>query len=323
MSNNTAVDKDILEKLKDYGVSIALLGYAAGFVVTSIYLGQYGVANFDIVRAHYVLSGIMFLLFSYTCLHPAYVAWNAVDKIMNISIKEMLLILWESFIANIIAVAAISIPLYAIAFLLRSPSIPTRFSLLSVGIYLLSAMIELLLYLFVYIAIRLPVKIRNLIFDVNERSQEDEARDAVYNKKFLLFFSSSAILFLFLTMVLCYSLWVYPTLPLQLGGGQEIPVEVTFKLDHTVQTLNMLDRTSTTIIFQEENCANHAKRVVEVASDEIFAISQSDQPMCPQSTPPAEPTQPVYPQSTPTLEYDFSPLVTPTGSAQPGGQGRH
>ena len=76
MVNHASIATGVGDKIKEYGVSLAVAAYIAGFVVTSIYLGQYNVANFDIIRARYVLIGTMFLMFAFTCLFPAYISWR-------------------------------------------------------------------------------------------------------------------------------------------------------------------------------------------------------------------------------------------------------
>jgi hypothetical protein len=54
---------DILQKAVNHLVGITVLCYISGFVITNLYLGSLGIVNLDLLRARYVLSGLLFILF--------------------------------------------------------------------------------------------------------------------------------------------------------------------------------------------------------------------------------------------------------------------
>lgn len=78
MSNNsngsqtsTSQLAKILE-LNRHVLSLAALCYAVGFVITNLYLGSFGVVNFDILRVRYILAGMLFALFMAIIIGPVY-----------------------------------------------------------------------------------------------------------------------------------------------------------------------------------------------------------------------------------------------------------
>ena len=54
---------ETLAKFSQQLAGITLLCYLTGFVITNLYLGSLGIVNLDILRARYILSGLLFLLF--------------------------------------------------------------------------------------------------------------------------------------------------------------------------------------------------------------------------------------------------------------------
>ncbi len=54
---------ETLSRLNSYGIGAALLSYLIGFLITNLYLGSLGIVNFDLLRARYVLAGLLFLFF--------------------------------------------------------------------------------------------------------------------------------------------------------------------------------------------------------------------------------------------------------------------
>jgi len=63
---------DILQKVVNHLVGITVLCYLSGFVITNLYLGSLGIVNLDLLRARYVLSGLLFLLFIGTIIYLIY-----------------------------------------------------------------------------------------------------------------------------------------------------------------------------------------------------------------------------------------------------------
>ncbi len=53
----------LLPNLSSYAVGITLVCYLTGFVITNLYLGSFGIVNLDLLRARYILTGFLFLLF--------------------------------------------------------------------------------------------------------------------------------------------------------------------------------------------------------------------------------------------------------------------
>lgn len=54
---------EMLPKLANYVVGFTLLCYAAGFAISNMFLGSFGVVKLDILQARYVLAGLLFALF--------------------------------------------------------------------------------------------------------------------------------------------------------------------------------------------------------------------------------------------------------------------
>lgn len=54
---------DILQKVVNHLVGITVLCYLSGFIITNLYLGSLGIVNLDLLRARYILSGLLFILF--------------------------------------------------------------------------------------------------------------------------------------------------------------------------------------------------------------------------------------------------------------------
>jgi len=287
MSDNMSIAKDFLVKLKDYALSIALVGYTSGFLITNIYLGKYGIANFDIVRAHYILSGIVFLLFAFTCLFPAYVSWKVYASVKENSIKNVISILRTTLTINLIAALFIFLPLLLVDNLEYGHQMQFAFPILSFCISFINSVFLVIAHYVIRFFFILPDKFRRLFY-IDVGSVEDVASNA---SSFTII--PIILLSLILIIVFGYSLLVYPTLPQQLGGGREITVEVTYESPQIMKTLYMLDRTSNTIIFLEVDCTTKAKKTIEVASKDIFSIStvksNPDQPVCTQSNLPATP----------------------------------
>jgi len=299
MNNSASLTKEFLEKFKDYGLSLAVAGYVAGFVVTNIFLGAYGIANFDIIHAHYVLAGILFLLFAFTCLYPSYVSWQVFAKSVNVAFKEVTRSLANSFFLNVVAVIAITVPLFVIVSLLTESSIPFGFPLMSIAIYLVNCLFVLFIHFCVGLILKLPEKYKKTLLTEVGKETIEEVEFAL---NFNIVAIPSMLLFLFLIIVLGYARLIYPVMPQQIGGGEKILVNVTYRTNHEKQTLYMLDRTSNTIIFLTQDCTNNEEHAVEVASDEILSLSpvKSDQQIC------------KYPQPT-----EIPPVVTPTSPASP------
>jgi hypothetical protein len=63
---------DFLQKVINHLVGITVLCYLSGFVITNLYLGSLGIVNLDLLRARYVLSGLLFLFFIGTVIYLIY-----------------------------------------------------------------------------------------------------------------------------------------------------------------------------------------------------------------------------------------------------------
>lgn len=277
MNSNLSIATGIGDKIKEYGVSLALAGYIAGFIVTSVYLGQYNIANFDIIRARYILTGTMFLIFAFTCLFPAYISWRGLTQELTRELRngqEKRNLPWQrvwralsgSFWGNLFSVAAIGIPLYFIISITIRSEIPYVFSYLSIGIFIMNSVFVVFAYGFITILLSLPR-------DLFSNKPGQELNDADGDMYFQFFVTPIMVVLLLLVIVFAYSFLVYPAMPQQLGGGKPITVEVTYKSHETTQILEILDRTSTTTIFLTEDCSDHTKRAIEVASNEILSMS--------------------------------------------------
>jgi hypothetical protein len=54
---------EFLPKLSNYLIGMTILCYGAGFAITNLYLGQMGIVTFDLLRARYILAGLIFIFF--------------------------------------------------------------------------------------------------------------------------------------------------------------------------------------------------------------------------------------------------------------------
>ncbi len=71
--------KSLLEPLKDIGAIVlgfSGIFYVIGFVVTSTYLLGYGVNDFNLFQAHYVATGLIFLVLTTLTVYPLYFVWG-------------------------------------------------------------------------------------------------------------------------------------------------------------------------------------------------------------------------------------------------------
>lgn len=302
MKNQAVRLVETVQKLREYALTLSLAGYVAGFIITSIHLGRYGVVNFDVVRAHYVLCGVMFLLFTFTCLYPSYVAWKVFENNkINAPFKNVATMIFISIIGNLIILMAVYMPFYFFEFTENKTTIPTVFIATSIALVLLNSVLVLFSYVFVSIVLRLPKNIRDLLVIETTKKEKESDFDFYFNT----FTPISTIIFLFLFIILSYSYFVYPQMPQYLGGGKAVPVEVSFASETSMQHLYLLDRTADTIIFVSENCTTNKMQAKEISSDEIISIAPIDEniPVCP-------PTPTIQETSTPTLIPNIDSLST-------------
>lgn len=54
---------DFLSKLSNYLVGVTIICYGAGFAITNLYLGSMGIVTFEILRARYIIAGLLFAFF--------------------------------------------------------------------------------------------------------------------------------------------------------------------------------------------------------------------------------------------------------------------
>jgi hypothetical protein len=53
----------LIPKLGNVLIGITIICYGTGFAITNLYLGSMGIVTFDILRARYILAGLMFIFF--------------------------------------------------------------------------------------------------------------------------------------------------------------------------------------------------------------------------------------------------------------------
>jgi hypothetical protein len=112
-SNSLVRYTDLLAKFTQQLVGIALLCYLTGFVITNMYLGSLGIVNLDILRARYILSGLLFLFFLSAIAYLIYGLIQTLRRNRQLSLQNLVWkVAWYSF--QNIAILYLSIPAIAI-----------------------------------------------------------------------------------------------------------------------------------------------------------------------------------------------------------------
>lgn len=259
-----------IQKLSEYAISLSLAGYVAGFIITSIHLGEYGVANFNLIQAHYVLCGVAFLIFAFTCAYPIYSTWRIFEKGKIPRFRDVLKAIFISFIANFFLIASVIAPFALFNNEAKNADIPLEYGTASFLVVLLNSLLAIIFCLLGNLIVRLPEKISSFFF--TKKTDNDD----IFETHIDFFAPIGISAFLLLFVILLYSFTVYPVLPQQLGGGKEVAVEVSFKQDTLPKTIYLLDRTSDSIVFLSEDCATKEKKAIEVSNDEILSIAPID-----------------------------------------------
>ena len=79
----------ILE-LNQHIISLAALCYVVGFAITNLYLGSFGVVNFDILRVRYILTGLLFAFFIAIIVVPFYGLFHVLIRKTDSSVATTL-----------------------------------------------------------------------------------------------------------------------------------------------------------------------------------------------------------------------------------------
>lgn len=102
-----------IEKVGNYLIGGTLLCYMAGFAITNLYLGSMGVVNFDILRARYILAGLLFLFFVGAIIYLVYgflkTAWKHDGEPFLNTIMGILKFSFYNLVTLYVALAAISV----------------------------------------------------------------------------------------------------------------------------------------------------------------------------------------------------------------------
>ena len=130
-----------LPKLGSYLVGITLLCYMAGFAITNLYLGSLGIVNLDILRARYVLAGLLFLLFLGAI---AFLIYGLIHTLRRHAQKPPILLLlrviWYSLLnISIIYWAVPAVALFAGSLGNAPPAVPQLTSQLPISDWLATA----------------------------------------------------------------------------------------------------------------------------------------------------------------------------------------
>jgi len=112
-SNSLAQYIESLSKFGQQLAGITLLCYLTGFVITNLYLGSLGIVNLDILRARYILSGLLFLLFLSAI---GYLIYGLIQTLRRHIKLSPLRLIWKvaGFSLQNIAFLYLSIPAIAI-----------------------------------------------------------------------------------------------------------------------------------------------------------------------------------------------------------------
>jgi len=54
---------DFLSKIGNYLIGVAIVCYGVGFAITNLYLGSMGIITFDLLKARYIIAGLLFTFF--------------------------------------------------------------------------------------------------------------------------------------------------------------------------------------------------------------------------------------------------------------------
>jgi hypothetical protein len=110
-----------LLKAGRYLVGATFLCYLSGFVITNLYLGSLGVVNLDILRARYILSGLLFLSFSGVIIYLIYGLRQTLLKSRN---KPPLRIFSDVAWYSLVNISLVCVVVLAVIILAGSPDSP-------------------------------------------------------------------------------------------------------------------------------------------------------------------------------------------------------
>lgn len=112
---------DILHKIGNHLVGVTFLCYFSGFVITNLYLGSLGVVNLDLLRARYILSGVLFLSFLGVIIYLIYGLHQTLLKSRN---KPPLRIISDAIWYSLVNVGLLYLVILTATRLAGSPGIP-------------------------------------------------------------------------------------------------------------------------------------------------------------------------------------------------------
>lgn len=126
MNNSSNADSKpfyirMFPSLSNYVVGITLVCYLAGFAITNAYLGSLGIVNLDLLRARYVLTGLLFLLFLGAI---TYLIYGLVQTLRKHQEKPPLRLVWEVIWHSFQNICILSVAIPAISILAGSLSNP-------------------------------------------------------------------------------------------------------------------------------------------------------------------------------------------------------
>ena len=263
-------------QLLDYGSKVitmlsALVGlaYAIGFVTTNMHLlTKYGIYDFEIIKTRYILTGFFFLILTYV----AYVAGMGVLKATDRSSKTVAKILIGIVSTVLFAMSIGSIIKGVIGWVVQS--------------YSELATIATFIRIWSLLAISAVVATVHFI-----RAGGWKQHGINISVPYSIFTST-------LVVVGAYSQLVYPVLPIALGGGSPVPIQMIIEDDKakligaaipfvdeaTTEKIYLIDQSSSSyfvLIHSSDGIHRHA---VEIRKDYVVSVVHLMETIIPPNT---------------------------------------
>lgn len=266
MSDSSTIEQRLpaalrpIYKLNEHVLGATFVCYILGFIITNVHLSSFGIASFDVLRVRYILTGIFFLLFLTITIAPCVDLIYTFREYNKKSIgRKLLRLLWHYFVVC----AFMSLSLLTLRFIANTTSNDVgNFVAAPFLLYLCLSALLLLLYALTFIYDKVAARFPNLV----EEKTDPISRFLPW--VYMIFFISVLVWF--------YSLYIYPKLPQQIGGGMLSRVSL-FTSNPKIESLFtnpateifVINRTADTSLFLLVNSQQNTQEVIEIDNGEI------------------------------------------------------
>jgi hypothetical protein len=252
------------EQLFDFGgriiavlSAVVSVAYAIGFVITNIHLlTKYGIYDFEIVKTRYILTGFFFLILIYIIFVISLGILKVTEVASKISYKILIGVLVSIFFAGFVGTFMKSITAWVMG------------SYSELGI--LSTFIRIWSLLAIFAIIAVVIFVRGGGW--KKQGINIPVPYSIFTSVFLL--------------VGAYSQLVYPVLPIALGGGDPVPVQlvvedksvkfvsaaIPFSDDIKTEIVYLIDQSSSSYFVLVPFSDKIHGQAVEIRKDQVVSV---------------------------------------------------